>query len=416
MTSAKPVLLISSSVGLSPNPALIEQWLKPVAARLSGIQAFVPAELKPLFPQGQTIAYSGPLSMVRHAPLWRPLAADGPLEIHIIGSGERARDTDALAIAAYLPASSIIHHSLERETEDLTRTLAPLRIDFRQAHPTGRRLNEEEGRRLKAEITHKYVDVLVKNGWQVPRNANPQDQVRARFNNAVGLAQDLVMRAPSISGYPWWATGFTPDGAMYETLDNRVAYARLLERLPGVESALEVGCGSGLVTLMLSGSPTRTLRHLEGGDVAEQRVEGARLLADLSGLSATFKTMSADGLSYPDKSFDLVFTCFVLEQCVDILDHALDECMRVARKFVVLFEPSAEAYPTLPGLIHIPSNGFPADYMQRLMKRGLAFSVVRPPIANFLNSSAIYVINVETSTPPHILQPDILNDVPVHAV
>src|SRR5262249_38056224 len=161
---------------------------------------------------------------------------------------------------------------------------------------------------------------------------------------------------------------------MFETVDHRLAYARFLEKLPGVRSALEVGCGSGFVSLFLAGSPNAVFRQIDAGDVAEERVIGARLLANLSGLAVRFQPMSADRLIHPDKSFDVVFTCAVLEQCVEILDQAIDECLRVARKYVVLYEPTIETYATIPGLIHIPMNGFPTDYVTRLMKRGLSFS------------------------------------------
>jgi hypothetical protein len=70
-----------------------------------------------------------------------------------------------------------------------------------------------------------------------------------------------------------------------------------------------------------------------------------------------FDTASAERLPYGDND-DLVFTCFALEQCKDILDAALDELLRVSRRWVVLFEPSVEAFPTLAGLVHIPGNGF----------------------------------------------------------
>ena len=198
------------------------------------------------------------------------------------------------------------------------------------------------------------------------------------------------MRCPEISGNGWWVYALNRFDNIVSSLDVRLAYARVLERLPNVQSTLEVGCGSGFVSLYMAAAGR--MRRISGCDVADNRVRGARLLADLNNLTVEFDTASAERLPYGDNEFDLVFTCFVLEQCKDILDTALGELLRVSRRWVVLFEPSVEAFPTLAGLVHIPGNGFPTRYADLLIDRRVRFSVLRPALRHYYNPGALYLI------------------------
>lgn len=413
MSAPERIALVSSSVLALPGATDARGWLAKILTEGAFSRVLVPAVLGESASDAAVIAYDPPLSMVRHAPLWLPQVGAGAGEVHICGSGTLGDDADAFAIAAYLPSRSAFYHAPDGARRDVTSLVRALRVDFRQRQPVGRRLDDADANRVQAEITKHYVAQLAGNGFLTIPQGKPQAGVRVHFSQRVGLAQDLVMRTPEISGNAWWPLGTAPDGAIYITRDHRLAYARLIEKLPDVGSALEVGCGSGFVTLFLAAGDRRKFRTLEAGDLTEERVQGARLLAQLSGLEAGFRAMSADQLLYPDKSFDVVHTCFVLEQCVEILDKALDECLRVARKFIVLFEPSVEFYPNIPGLVHIPMNGFPTDYGRRLMQRGLSFSVLRPSLRYIYNPGAIIVISVDDPRPPHVICPDLLAEIAI---
>jgi SAM-dependent methyltransferase len=93
-------------------------------------------------------------------------------------------------------------------------------------------------------------------------------------------------------------------------------------------SALEVGCGPGLVMESL-----RPLFELEGIDLDEAAVKACRQ----RGLKASVG--DAHRLPYPDKSFDIVLCSFLL-LWVERPEQVLTEMSRVSRKWVVcLAEP-----------------------------------------------------------------------------
>lgn len=105
--------------------------------------------------------------------------------------------------------------------------------------------------------------------------------------------------------------------------------ARLLRVERG--SYLEIGCGSGGLTIALASQFDR----LVGLDLADVRIELARqVLAECyPGLTSKveFRSHNAgDQLPFADASFDVVCACAVLEHCVDIF-RVMDEIARVCR-------------------------------------------------------------------------------------
>ena len=56
----------------------------------------------------------------------------------------------------------------------------------------------------------------------------------------------------------------------------------------------------------------------------------------------TVAKANAIKLPFPDDAFDLVYTRHALEQMPEIYQSALDEIIRVSKKYIVLFEPSYE--------------------------------------------------------------------------
>ena len=167
-----------------------------------------------------------------------------------------------------------------------------------------------------------------------------------------------------------------------------------------MQSALEVGCGSGWLPIFLGARGK--IPRVAGVDAVENRVRGARLLAELSDVEVEWGTAGVDRLPYRDREFDVVFTCFTLEQCQDILDAAIDELCRVARRYVVLFEPSTEVFPTLSGLVHIEQHGFPTAFVDQLNRRGLPFSIVRPAVRHYYNPGAWFIITLDSQVPWHV--------------
>lgn len=156
---------------------------------------------------------------------------------------------------------------------------------------------------------------------------------------------------------------------------------------------LEVGAGSGFTTHYLSSLGF----NAEGLELSEYRVQGARLLGKIKGTTTNFKLGNLKQLPYANASFNIVFSCFVLEQCQEILEEAVAECVRVASNKCVFFEPSTEFFPTLPSMIHIPLEGQPTHLGHFLLSKGFKVSVIKPRFQHYYNSGCIFIIDVNSS-------------------
>ena len=102
-------------------------------------------------------------------------------------------------------------------------------------------------------------------------------------------------------------------------------------------------------------------------------------------------------LPFPDSSFDLVYTRHTLEQMPTVFEKALDEIFRVAKKNVVLFEPSFELGSLTQKVKMINSDyvrGIPA-YINKGKKLHLHDMYLMQNSANPLNHTACFIITVD---------------------
>jgi ubiquinone/menaquinone biosynthesis C-methylase UbiE len=168
--------------------------------------------------------------------------------------------------------------------------------------------------------------------------------------------------------------------------------------VPNVETVLDVGCGSGFAACYLAASGR--YRQVLGVDSSPTRVASATLHAQIAGSAAEFRQSGMTELALPDKSVDLVMTSFALEQTGEFLGDAFAELRRVARKTIVLFEPSTQFFQTLAGMWHLPTAGWATNYYEVLTSAGVAFAV-RPNLFNhYYNPGTVFVIDVETDQHP----------------
>jgi ubiquinone/menaquinone biosynthesis C-methylase UbiE len=126
------------------------------------------------------------------------------------------------------------------------------------------------------------------------------------------------------------AAGFDADfGHSIRTVGERAAWDRILDLVVGGRGtldALDVGCGTGFLSLELAGRGHR----VTGIDFAPQMLAEARKKAAAQGIAVRFEEGDAEQLRFPAGSFDLVMTRHVLWT----LPHpkaAIDEWIRVLR-------------------------------------------------------------------------------------
>src|SRR6266571_2315163 len=108
------------------------------------------------------------------------------------------------------------------------------------------------------------------------------------------------------------APGFDADfGHSIRTAAERAAWDRILDLVlggRGTLDALDVGCGTGFLSLELAGRGHR----VTGVDFAPAMLAEARKKAAAQGRAVRFEAGDAEQLPFPAASFDLVMTRHVL--------------------------------------------------------------------------------------------------------
>lgn len=148
--------------------------------------------------------------------------------------------------------------------------------------------------------------------------------------------------------------------------------ARLLKSERG--EALELGCGSGGLSLALAGRFARIV----GLDLSDARIELARHAVtehrpDLSGRVEFTRGDAGARLEFPNDSFDVVIACAVLEHVVDPF-LMVDEIARVCRPggCTVVTVPNICYVKNIKDLLlgRVPLTGSPTRDMAHWRKHG----------------------------------------------
>jgi 2-polyprenyl-6-hydroxyphenyl methylase/3-demethylubiquinone-9 3-methyltransferase len=146
------------------------------------------------------------------------------------------------------------------------------------------------------------------------------EEIYNRINNEVYTEE----------GDRWWQPGFSLN--LIKTFFNplRVGYSKkiidLLKINPEGKSALEVGCGGGILCEEIRKIGFDTV----GIDPAELSITTASDHAAESGLKIKYFKGVGESLPFPDSTFDVVFCCDVLEHVQD-LPKVISEISRVLK-------------------------------------------------------------------------------------
>lgn len=400
MVSFGPKILLIASSWVSSLPLAQEE------IAIESPDALLPNHLSQAGAFAELQTYNGALSITHHQQFWRSFGQTPYDSIIVLGSGLLRDNADAICIGAYLNSHRLFYGTSIADVTDITIIRSRIRQDFQNKTVVCRNIDTATAENFYRTVNARYLDSVTQNHYLIPLGQNKQAEALDHFQINVGLAQDLIMRVPEISGDAWWCLRQTDEGELVDSIDHNLAFANFISRIPDIQSVLDVGCGSGFLALHLA---AQGIEQVVGVDPVENRIEGAKLLRDLSGLSCDFAVMGAEALHFPDKSFDVVVTSYALEQCQEIIEGAIAELLRVARKYVILVEPSAEFFPTLAGIIHITEKGYPSNYSQLLTRHQKPFSARIPLLRNYYNPGCLYFANVHSDIQPHLLFPHLFH-------
>ena len=129
---------------------------------------------------------------------------------------------------------------------------------------------------------------------------------------------------------------------------HRAQWESVAAQVPAGAHVLDAGCGEGVLSAMLAAKGCT----VTGIDISAPNIERAKALAKEMGVldRTTFLEGDAEHLPFPDKSFDVVVSCHVLEHLPDF-DAGLKEIRRVSKNQAVI------ALPTLLNLCSLVQVG-----------------------------------------------------------
>ncbi len=134
--------------------------------------------------------------------------------------------------------------------------------------------------------------------------------------------------------------------SMYNDTETREAWLGWLRSSPGREKSLkilDVGTGPGFLALLLA-----ELGHeVTGVDLSGRMVEAARANAEKAGLRVMFLQGDAECLDFPDSSFDVVASKYLL-WTLPAPEKAVMEWMRVAKAGGTVMAIDGEWYKSDP--------------------------------------------------------------------
>ncbi|MBI3517279.1 MAG: class I SAM-dependent methyltransferase, partial [Proteobacteria bacterium] len=353
----------------------------------------------------ENIAYDDEIGLEKNPTVWRPLCERQFTGIFIFGTDVLA-DFEEIILACYLNGLKKVFVD-GRGMHDLARWQDQVKPNLSARSVQVRRLDADAQRDYFRTVHRWLGSELIKADFNPPvrmAERSPDLWLYSKFRLATDLAQQTVELQREEHGSSFSILRCL-DGSLVHSSDFYRAIANFIGAIKGMETVLDVGCGSGFLACHLAASGR--YRDVHGIDASPERVSGARLYAELNQSSARFDAMSMSSIPLPSGSVDMTVTSFALEQTGDHLERCFAEIRRVTRKLIVLVEPSNEFFATLPSMWHVPSCGWANQYQSMLMRSNLAFATRPNLLSHYFNPGTVFVIDVESREHPRFRYPEL---------
>lgn len=184
--------------------------------------------------------------------------------------------------------------------------------------------------------------------------------------------------------------------------------AEELNSLGDFESIMEIGVGEATVLRGVLSYLEKKPTDVFGFDISWSRLKFARYYLEEKDCQANLFAANLFSIPLPDDSIDVVYTSHSLEPNGGKEKEALQELMRVAKKYVVLLEPSFE-HANEQGKKRMETNGYVKNLSQHA--QDLGFEITKHQkfdvIINDLNPTALTIIrkSSEYSNSPELICP-----------
>lgn len=352
-----------------------------------------------------TIAYRGGLGLEANPEIWRPLRARRFDEILVIGIDPQS-SSEEIILACYLDAArkSFMGNGGIRDIADWQRVVVP---DYSPGPVRLRRLGDD-ARDAYVRRVHRWLGEELVNADYGPPVTRFKVSPETLIYRWPHLGADLAHRTEDLRVVDFEAPhshqiGF--DGTFVSTGDWYRSLANFVGAIDGMQSVLDVGCGSGLLTCHLAG--LGRYADVLGIDASPERVAGAKLNAELNRSTARFELRSMADIQLPDRSVDISVTSYALEQTGRDLARCFAEIRRVTRRMMILFEPAIEFFPSLPSLWHVPRLGWATAFHTTLMEAAVSYAVRPILLSRYENCGAVFVIDLESREHPRLRFPQL---------
>jgi len=321
-------------------------------------------------------------------------------------------DSEEIVLACYLSSQKKRYLGSAAASQDIAAKWQPyIRPSFRPREVRAQRLPEEVQSFYITNVHKSLAEQMQAAGFGKPAPAFERDPSALIYLD-YRLAEDLAQQTIDLQVENYGASFSTlslRDGTIVHSGDFYRSMANFIAAIPDADSVLDIGCGSGFLSCYLAGM--NRYRSIVGVDAASHRVEGAQLHASLAGVSnVEFRKMSMDRLELPDGSVDVAVSSFALEQSGEALPRVMAELRRVARKYLVLFEPSTEYFPTLISIWHVARSGWANRYFRTLTETGLSFAARPNLLSQYYNPGTVFVVDLQTDRNPVVTLSHLFRD------
>jgi SAM-dependent methyltransferase/predicted GIY-YIG superfamily endonuclease len=402
-------LFIVSASCQRGEPGTVEALQTSISARASGASAGASTLLAPRAvtidqPRfSETIPYDGEIGLEKNQSVWLPLLERTFDNIFIFGT-ENISDREEIILSCYLNGKN--KKFIDRQgAQDLARWEEIVKPNMLPREIRIKRLSADQKQEHIQNLHRRLATQLADADFKAPAppERRPPDVNTYRHPRlAIDLAQQTFDLHFEMPGIPF-STFFCPDGSFVQSNDYYRALANFVMAVDGIESVLDVGCGSGFLASYLASSGR--YKEVIGVDSSPERINGAQLYSRLNGCSTALQVSSMFDIKLPDRSVDLTVTSFALEQSGTYLERCFSEIVRVTRKLVIMFEPSTEFFSTMSSLWNVTSADFASQYYPTLTKSGLSFAI-RPNLLNhYSNPGTVFVVDLRNREHPNLSYP-----------